>query len=61
MQEINLKMSIQILGILQTNHVTVKTAYAEVQGLFPTASLIQHSCIPNTRMFWEVSSNFISR
>ena len=52
-------MHFQILGILQTNHVPVKTPYAEVQALFPSISLASHSCIPNTRMYWEVNKLYI--
>ncbi|KAK7084471.1 hypothetical protein SK128_012409 [Halocaridina rubra] len=38
-----------VLGLLQFNNVPTKTAYAEVQALYPMASLASHSCVPNTK------------
>nr|XP_045617805.1 uncharacterized protein LOC123770176 [Procambarus clarkii] len=38
-----------VLGLLQINQVPTKTAYAEVQALYPMASLASQSCMPNTK------------
>ncbi|KAK8731259.1 hypothetical protein OTU49_007512 [Cherax quadricarinatus] len=38
-----------VLGVLQINQVPTKTAYGEVQALYPMASLSTHSCMPNTK------------
>lgn len=42
-----------VLGLLQVNHVPTKTPYAEVQALYPMASLASHSCMPNTKPIWR--------
>ncbi|XP_064097941.1 SET domain-containing protein SmydA-8-like [Macrobrachium nipponense] len=41
------------LGLLQFNNVPTKTAYAEVQAIYPMASLASHSCVPNTKPIFK--------
>ena len=48
--------SVQVLGLLQANQVPTKVPYAEVTALYPMASLVSHSCMPNTRPLWKVST-----
>ncbi|CAL4065040.1 unnamed protein product [Meganyctiphanes norvegica] len=48
------------VGIMQTNHVPTKLPYAELQALFPMASLVSHSCYPNTKSVWNKEKNCIT-
>ncbi|XP_018021838.1 uncharacterized protein LOC108678019 [Hyalella azteca] len=38
-----------ILNVLQVHSVPSRSKYGEVEGLYPMASLLGHSCVPNTR------------
>lgn len=49
-----------VLGLLQFNYVPTKTAYTEVQALYPMASLVSHSCVPNTKPVFQ-DGNLILR
>ncbi|XP_076045904.1 uncharacterized protein LOC143028137 isoform X2 [Oratosquilla oratoria] len=48
-----------MLGLLQINHVPTKTPYGEVQALYPQASLMSHSCIPNTKAVWTPEAKLV--
>ncbi|MPC52784.1 hypothetical protein E2C01_046663 [Portunus trituberculatus] len=45
----------KILRLVKLNQVPTKMPYAEVIGLYPMASLVSHSCMPNTKTLWKVS------
>ncbi|KAF2369131.1 Zinc finger MYND-type [Trinorchestia longiramus] len=38
-----------VLNVLQVHSVPCRSEYGEVMGLYPMASLLGHSCVPNTR------------
>ncbi|XP_045126721.1 LOW QUALITY PROTEIN: SET domain-containing protein SmydA-8-like [Portunus trituberculatus] len=42
-----------ILRLVKLNQVPTKMPYAEVIGLYPMASLVSHSCMPNTKTLWK--------
>ncbi|KAK3874343.1 hypothetical protein Pcinc_020730 [Petrolisthes cinctipes] len=42
-----------VLGLLQVNHVPTKLPYNELQAIYPTASLLTHSCMPNTKPLFK--------
>ncbi|KAK8397381.1 hypothetical protein O3P69_004837 [Scylla paramamosain] len=44
---------VTILSLLQLNQVPTKMPYAEVMALYPMASLVSHSCMPNTKPQWK--------
>lgn len=44
---------LHVLELLQVNQVPTKVPYAEVTALYPMASLVSHSCTPNTRPQWK--------
>lgn len=38
-----------VLNVLQVHSVPCRSSYGEVSGLYPMASLLGHSCVPNTK------------
>ena len=42
------------IGILEVNSYEVKSyVNFRVRGFFPLASLLSHSCVPNSRTVWD--------
>jgi len=45
-----------MLSVLQINSLPTTSPYGgEVSGLFPMASLLGHSCVPNTKTKYQVN------
>jgi SET domain len=49
----------KIFGILETNAIYISLPTGtEICGLFPTASLLQHSCLPNVSYEFDMKNSF---
>ena len=46
-----------IVGIFETNAIEIRLAQSEVQALYETGCLLEHSCLPNLRMTFDDKFN----
>ena len=46
-----------LVGIFETNAIEIRLATSEVQALYETGCLLEHSCLPNLRMTFDDKFN----
>jgi hypothetical protein len=51
-----------LAGVLQVNALEVRLPHGgEVMALYPIASLMEHSCVPNVRIVFDPMCRFVCR
>ncbi|KAB7504644.1 hypothetical protein Anas_06714, partial [Armadillidium nasatum] len=53
LSDISMEEIFKIMGLFQIHSVPTKLPYGEAFGLYSVASLLSHSCIPNTKLVWD--------
>lgn len=43
----------KVCGILDVNALDVNVAEMELTGVYPTVSILEHNCLPNTSMSFD--------
>uniref|UniRef100_A0A6A7FNU5 Protein msta-like n=2 Tax=Hirondellea gigas TaxID=1518452 RepID=A0A6A7FNU5_9CRUS len=51
----------KILGIIDTNAYEIRLPDSSIQGIYSQASMLEHSCIPNTHRTFDADLNLVVR
>ncbi|KAK3849746.1 hypothetical protein Pcinc_042339, partial [Petrolisthes cinctipes] len=51
----------KVLGILDTNAFEIRLPDSSILGVYPSASLLEHDCIPNTHRTFDADLNLVVR
>ena len=51
----------QVLGIIDTNGFEIRLPDSQIMGLYGSAAMLEHSCIPNTHRTFDADLNLVMR
>lgn len=51
----------EIVGIFETNSIEIRLAMSEINGIYETGCLMEHSCVPNVNLQFDDKYNLTTR